>query len=289
MNNSGECNPPFLRDETENCTLTVYEFYEPFTYYLKQVSTILDFLLLLGLIAILFSFLRSNKKQWYKKRRISITADDEKKKFFFKYNLLIILCLLTGTIFHLHLAYNNFMYARDFRSNLSKRNSLCLIYMSIFFHGGIFLRLPVLKELIGLSKLSSRYQSIQSGAIFTAFITSLPYFFLMPYLVYFEKLSVSNFIIICYSHGLINSLLLGIVLYCTTNFVVEGIQTLTEQHIKEKKNRKEINKLYTFKVKLKLCRAALTFHIVVLLMMSLPNLLSIDLYYRVQKDVFRLI
>eukprot|EP00924_Labyrinthula_sp_SR-Ha-C_P007717 snap_masked-scaffold_28-processed-gene-1.12-mRNA-1 protein AED:1.00 eAED:1.00 QI:0/0/0/0/1/1/2/0/359 len=274
MNISSDCDPPFILDKDKDCTITVYEFYEPFTYYLKQVNTILDLLILFGLLGILISFLRVNKNHWNKNKRLSTGPDEAKKKFFFKYNLLTILFLLIGAIFHLHLAYNNFIYARDFNSDLAKQTSLSIVYMSIFFHGGVFTLLPILKELLGLTKLSSRYQSVQSVALSLSLVITVPFFFAMPYFVYFEELDFSTFKIICYSHGIINSLLLGIVLYYTVNIVVDGIQILIGQYIREKRKTKDVNKLYTFKVKLKLFKAALTFHIVFLTLISLPNLFS---------------
>eukprot|EP00924_Labyrinthula_sp_SR-Ha-C_P007718 snap_masked-scaffold_28-processed-gene-1.11-mRNA-1 protein AED:1.00 eAED:1.00 QI:0/0/0/0/1/1/2/0/347 len=257
MNASSECETPFLLDKENLCNLTVYEFYEPFTTYLWRVSIALDMLMFFSLLVILVSFLKANKNKWYKNRRYSITPDEGKKKLFFKYNLLTILFLLIGAIFHLHLTYNNFLYDLDFRSNLGKKNSICIVYLSIFLYAGNFTFLPILKELLGLTKLSSRYE--------------IPFFFFMPYLIYFEELEFATFKIICYSHGIISAILLIIVLYFTVTIVLQRFQDLTQHYIDNNKKREEINKLYTFKVKLNALKLSITFHTTLLTIISIPN------------------
>eukprot|EP00924_Labyrinthula_sp_SR-Ha-C_P007719 snap_masked-scaffold_28-processed-gene-1.15-mRNA-1 protein AED:1.00 eAED:1.00 QI:0/0/0/0/1/1/3/0/294 len=232
MNSSSDCESPFLLDEDGFCTLTVYEFYEPFTYYLRKVSIILDLLMFFGLLGILISFLKTHKKHWCSNQRVSIRIYSDREGHFF--------------------------------NGLAKRNCVCIVYMASFFYSGTFTFFPILKELLGLTKSSPKNERIQTVSLIIFFIITLPFVLSMPYLIYAEILSFS----------MINGILLSLVMYSTVNIAIKGAQKLTEHYAKQEINSKEINKLYTFKLKLIGLKAAITIHSVFLILITLPNLFS---------------
>eukprot|EP00924_Labyrinthula_sp_SR-Ha-C_P007723 snap_masked-scaffold_28-processed-gene-1.8-mRNA-1 protein AED:1.00 eAED:1.00 QI:0/0/0/0/1/1/3/0/131 len=119
MNVSLECEAPFIFKREKQCDFTVYEYYEPYTYYLRLVSTVLD------VTIILISFLKTNKSQCLIIRNTSVRYFSNKRKHFFKYNLLTILFLLIGTIFHTH-------FSRE------KKFSLCCLYVNMLLFWNIY-------------------------------------------------------------------------------------------------------------------------------------------------------
>eukprot|EP00924_Labyrinthula_sp_SR-Ha-C_P007722 snap_masked-scaffold_28-processed-gene-1.5-mRNA-1 protein AED:1.00 eAED:1.00 QI:0/0/0/0/1/1/2/0/137 len=132
IKHSNPCEPPFLQNAENICNTTVAEFYEPFSYYLRIISTVVDITVLLLLFGILISFLKAHKIHFCKSRKVPQRTTSDKRKYFFKYNLLTIVFLITGIIFHTHLSYNNFLYDLEFTSNLAKRNAICVEHLPLY-------------------------------------------------------------------------------------------------------------------------------------------------------------
>eukprot|EP00924_Labyrinthula_sp_SR-Ha-C_P007729 snap_masked-scaffold_28-processed-gene-1.27-mRNA-1 protein AED:1.00 eAED:1.00 QI:0/0/0/0/1/1/2/0/324 len=253
MKNLTQCIPPFLLDNENKCTSTVYEYYLPFSYYLQRTSTVIDFLILFGVLAVLISFLEYNRKHWFKCLRTRNNLQEE-KDIFFKYNLTSIMLIFIGTIFHTHLCYNNFLYDIDYTSNLAKKNCVCIIFMA-----GLGIPNPV----------SSK---IQYFSLSLAALNTLPFSIVMPFLIYYEKISLSSFILSCFLQNSINGILLSIVIILTFNTVIKDFKGLLNHYATTQGNAREMDKTYTFIIKLTIGKTAAFLHTSLLLLVAIPNL-----------------
>eukprot|EP00924_Labyrinthula_sp_SR-Ha-C_P007728 snap_masked-scaffold_28-processed-gene-1.18-mRNA-1 protein AED:1.00 eAED:1.00 QI:0/0/0/0/1/1/3/0/343 len=280
MAETSNCEAPFLFEEGD-CNSTVAEFYEPFSYYLRVGSTSFDVLVVLILSAILISFLKAHATEWMKTQEPTSRTSSGKRNYFFKYNLLTILFLLTATVFHTYLCYHNFLYDVDFSSLQGKRNSLCVVYMIVFYYTGTFCFLPILKELLGLSKIEPKYEKIQNISLFLSVIATLPYAILMPFLIYMEKLTLSEFILISFLHGMIKGILLSLVLYFVVDLAIKEIQNLTNHYIQAGKSSKEMNRIYLFHIKVKALKVEICFHTIIITLITIPNLIPNTIYLTV--------
>eukprot|EP00924_Labyrinthula_sp_SR-Ha-C_P007721 snap_masked-scaffold_28-processed-gene-1.7-mRNA-1 protein AED:1.00 eAED:1.00 QI:0/0/0/0/1/1/2/0/139 len=72
---------------------------------------------------------------------------------------------------------------------------------------------------------------------------------------------------------MLNGILLGVVLYFTATAAIQEVENLTEHYVTNKKHPKELNKIYTFLLKLKAVRAVFTFHAFAIIIITLPNLI----------------
>eukprot|EP00924_Labyrinthula_sp_SR-Ha-C_P007731 snap_masked-scaffold_28-processed-gene-1.17-mRNA-1 protein AED:1.00 eAED:1.00 QI:0/0/0/0/1/1/2/0/288 len=184
-----------------------------------------------------------------------------------------IVFLLLGTIFHTYLSYNNFLYDREFTSQISKNSSICVVFMAVFYYSGLFVFLKISRELFCKGKSSENHSKLLSVAFLMVIFNTLPFFFIMPYLIYNELISFSIFIFICFLQGAINGILLCFILLFTLNIAIKEVGYLKKKHLTARRNFRELNKIYTFLLKLKGLRFVIIIHTVFLILVTLPNLI----------------
>eukprot|EP00924_Labyrinthula_sp_SR-Ha-C_P007750 snap_masked-scaffold_28-processed-gene-2.5-mRNA-1 protein AED:1.00 eAED:1.00 QI:0/0/0/0/1/1/3/0/261 len=243
------CKAPFVYIETDElCETTVYEYYLPFSLYIRIITKYTGIFVFLALCLTMQRFLAKEP----------LTRQNWKQDLFFKYKFLTLLYIIIGSFCFIGHVSSGGLINHSIESSQGKLNGLFGSYMSVFYFLGTFHFLPVLNKLLGFENNNKSFLKLKKITFILAILNNTPYFIIIPIIVIKSFLDTKSFAALVFSHAAINSCILSSLF--TLKRLIKKIEFLEKCFIQNNRILSKRNKIHTLLIKLRLLRVAYLYY-----------------------------